>query len=206
MWSFPTARNTDDISCLECHRFAPCLKHRRCRRKPAYVRRLKTLFDIPRHWLLLPVKDKFQHFTLFLNPSGTATVLAPAIRLDARRRAPVIVPWSPRRRSVSRLGATRRYSLREKIKAPGRVDCRSNDPTRKEGTAKPAESAAGLAYIGGTTPFAPTTTKLEARAPSEPRSAGTNTGAPAATSARMAGAKLTTGVSSAITIFASRPW
>jgi hypothetical protein len=34
--------------------------------------------------LLLPVKDKFQHFTLFLNPSGTATVLAPAISLDAR--------------------------------------------------------------------------------------------------------------------------
>ena len=61
------------------------------------------------------------------------------------------------------------------------------------------------AYIGGTTPFAPTTTFPAARAPSSPRWAGTKTAAPNFRSAAVAGARVTTGVSSGTDILFSWP-
>jgi len=61
------------------------------------------------------------------------------------------------------------------------------------------------AYIGGATPWLPTTTRPDVRAPSPPRSATTKTEAPGVRSAGLAAAKVTMGVSAGIDIFFSCP-
>jgi histidine kinase/DNA gyrase B/HSP90-like ATPase len=68
---------------------------------------------------------------------------------------------------------------------------------------QPTSLLASQLYIGGSTPFVPTTTKPVAREPSSPRWAGTKTVAPGLRSASVAGPKVTIGTPSGTDIFFS---
>jgi hypothetical protein len=94
------------------------------------------------------------------------------------------------------------------------VDVIARGPKRRRGDPKPSDarrllhcfpSLAMTAYIGGSTPFVPTTTKPAASAPSSPRWAGTKTVAPGLRSASVAGPKVTIGTPSGMEIFFSLP-
>jgi hypothetical protein len=97
----------------------------------------------------------------------------------------------------------RGYSRCAKINSPLGVDCRSNHPFLNEESAQPAQAPWRLVYIDGTTPFAATTTKHAARAPSALGSVGMKSGARAGASVRLAGGKVTVGVPPKIVIFFS---